>query len=329
MTLDPAPSIVITDCDHGEVGPETAILSDAGLTARLEACVTAADVIAAARDADALINQYAPIDEEVVAALTRCRVIVRYGVGVDNVDVDAATRHGIWVVNVPDYGVEEVADHALALFLALARGIGPLDRAVRAGEWEYRRAPSLHRVSAMTVGVVGCGRIGRITAEKLRCLGATVLATDVAGVPADLQERGVEAVSLEDLLRRADGVTLHVPLGNGTNHLIAAEQLALMKPTAFLINTARGGLVDTDALVAALEGGHLAGAALDVLEEEPPGAASPLSARDDGLVTPHSAWFSEESYQALKTEVAREVVRVLNGERPRSPVNEPEGVRRG
>jgi D-3-phosphoglycerate dehydrogenase / 2-oxoglutarate reductase len=323
------PTVVITDCDHPDVEPERAVLAEAGVEVRLERCRTSEDVVAAARDAEALIVQYAEVDEAVLRALERCRAVVRYGVGVDSVDVEAATRLGVWVVNVPDYGVEEVSDHALALLLGLLRGIPRLDRAVRAGTWDDGSAGPLRRLSTRTIGVVGCGRIGGAFARKARALGLRVLAHDPAGVPDALREAGIEATSFDGLLEEADALSLHVPLTAGTEHLIDAAALARMRPGAFLVNTSRGGLVDGAALLAALEEGRLGGAALDVLEEEPPGPDDPLVRHERVVVTPHAAWYSEESAHTLKSEVAREAARVLRGARPRSPVNEPEEVRAG
>lgn len=327
MTLRPTPTVVITDCDHDSVAPEAEVLDQAAITYRLAACRTAADVIAAGGDAEVLINQYAPITDEVLAALPRCRAVVRYGVGVDNVDVEAASRHGVWVVNVPDYGVEEVADHTLALILSLLRGVTRLDRAVRIGDWRYDVVKPLRRLSSLTVGIVGTGRIGAAVAKRASCLSLHVMAYDVAPIPQQLLAAGVTTATFDDLLRTADVVTLHVPLAETTHHLIGSEQLRVMKRDAVLVNTARGGLVDHEALCTALDRGDIRGAALDVLEQEPPPADLELVRRDDVVLTPHSAWYSEESFLALKTEVAREAVRVLSGSAPRSAVNRIEAGR--
>lgn len=315
--------VVITDCDHGDIDPESRVFTEAGFGVSLAGCKTSSDVVEEAREADALINQYAPIDDAVLAALERCLVVVRYGVGVDTVDVEAATRRGVWVVNVPDYGTEEVSDHALALLVNLLRGISRLDRAVRAGEWDYSAVRPLRRVRDLTVGVVGCGRIGAAFARKAKCLGVRVLGHDPVRAPEELEDGGVEPAGFDELLAASDAVSLHAPLTEETRHLIGAEQLRRMKTGAYLINTSRGGLVDQGALLAALDGGEIGGAALDVLEGEPPEKGDPLVSHERALITPHAAWYSEESTQALKTEVAREVVRVLSGERPRSPVNQP------
>jgi D-3-phosphoglycerate dehydrogenase len=268
--------------------------------------------------------QYAPIDADVIAALPAVRVLARYGVGVDNVDLDAAAAAGVWVANVPDYGTEEVADHALALVYALLRAIPRLDRAVRSGDWDVTAVRPLRRVSTLTLGIVGAGRIGRATAEKARGVGLRVIVADPDAASLD----GYEVVEFEDLLRTADIVSVHAPLTAATRHLIDAAALGRMRPGSYLVNTARGGLVDVDAVLEALTSGQLAGAAIDVLEHEPPGPDFALAAHPRAIVTPHAAWYSEESYRTLKQEAAREVVRVLEGGRPRSPVNEPVGEAR-
>lgn len=319
----PSPNIVITDCDHADIEPESRVFAEAGFDVKLAECETSDDVVEQARDADGIINQYAPIDESVLAALERCKVVVRYGVGVDTVDVDAASRQGVWVVNVPDYGVEEVSDHALAMMMNLFRGVGQFDRAVRAGTWDVNMIHQLYRVSNLTVGVLGCGRIGAAFARKARCLGMSVLGYDVSGVPEELVRAGVEQADFNELLTSSDAISLHLPLTEKTHHLIGAEQFRQMKPRTYLINTARGGLVDSAALLEALNEGAIAGAALDVLETEPPEKGDALVSHERVVNTPHAAWYSEESYEALKAGAAREVVRVLTGEPPYSPVNEP------
>ncbi len=319
------PLVVITDCDHPDVDPERSVLEAAGTELRLARCRTSEDVAEAAQEADAIIVQYAPVDEAALRALPRCRAVVRYGVGVDTIDVEAATRLGKWVVNVPDYGTEEVSDHALALLLGLLRGVVTLDRAVRDGRWDDSADGPLRRVSTRTVGVLGCGRIGSAFARKAKGAGLRVQAHDPAGVPDELASAGIESVDLDVLLETSDAVSLHLPLTPETHHVIDAHALARLPAGACVVNTSRGGLVDGAALLDALERGHLAGAALDVLESEPPEPGDPLVHHERVVVTPHAAWYSEESARALKTEVAREAVRVLEGERPRSPVNEPSG----
>jgi D-3-phosphoglycerate dehydrogenase / 2-oxoglutarate reductase len=313
--------VVITDLDHDNVDPERSVLDGHDVELRVLRCRTPEEVAAQAGDADVLINQYVPITAEALDALPRCRLVVRYGVGVDNVDVEAAAARGVWVANVPDYGRDEVADHTLALALAVLRGVVALDRSVREGSWDLEAARPLRRLSALTYGVVGCGAIGTAMAGRAAGLGMRVLGYDVPQVGS---VPPIERVPLEELLSSSDVVSLHAALTAETHHLLGAAALERMRPTAFLVNTARGGLVDAAALLAALDAGELAGAALDVLEGEPPDELGRRLARHPKVVmTPHAAWYSEEAFHTLKTEVAREALRVLEGGAPRSPVNAP------
>jgi len=322
------PSAVITDCDHATVDPERAVLGEAGIAVRLERCRTAEDVARAAADADGLLVQYARVDDAALAALPRVRVVVRYGVGVDTIDVEAAARRGVWVANVPDYGTQEVSDHALALLLALARGVVRQDREVRAGRWDVNAVRPLRRLPELTLGVVGLGRIGAALARKARAVGFGVVGHDPRGLPDELRALGVREVALDELWGAVDALSLHLPLTAETHHLLGEEALARLRPGALVVNTARGGLVDGAALLRALEDGRVGGAGLDVLEREPPGEEErALVTHERVVATPHAAWYSEESERVMKTEAAREVVRVLRGERPRSPVNEPEHPR--
>ena len=315
--------VVITDCDHDNVDPERAVLDGHDVELRVLQCRTPKEVADQAGDADVLINQYVPITAAVLDALARCRLVVRYGVGVDNVDVEAATARGVWVANVPDYGRDEVADHTLALALTVLRGVVVLDRSVREGRWDLEAARPLRRLATLTYGVIGCGAIGSAVARRAAGLGMRVLGYDVEGVASDPP---IQRVPLEELLASADLVSLHAALTPDSHHLIDADALARMRPSAFLVNTARGGLVDAAALLAALDAGALAGAALDVLEGEPPDELGWRLARHPRVVaTPHAAWYSEEAFHTLKTEVAREALQVLEGGRPRSPVNQPAG----
>jgi D-3-phosphoglycerate dehydrogenase / 2-oxoglutarate reductase len=317
--------VVITDCDHDTIDPERQVLSGHDVELRLAQCRTPAEVAERAGDADVLINQYVPITAEVLDALPRCRLVVRYGVGVDNVDLDAAAARGVWVANVPDYGRDEVADHTLALAMTLLRGVAILDRSVRAGGWDLGPARPLRRLGTLTYGVVGCGAIGTAVAGRAAGLGMRVVGYDVDQVRS---QPPIQRLPLAELLASADLVSLHAALTVDSAHLVDAAALAAMKPTAYLVNTARGGLVDTEALLAALDAGELAGAALDVLEQEPPaGSGRALVGHPRVVATPHAAWYSQEAFLTLKTEVAREALRVLEGGQPRSPVNQPTGRR--
>ena len=246
------PLVVITDCDHGTIAPEEAVLRAAGVEYRLHQAKTEDDVVAVARDADAIILQYAPITGRVLDGLPRCRVAVRYGVGVDTVDLQAATERGVVVANVPDYCMEEVSDHALAMGLALWRGVVLYDRAIRGGTWSATMKTPMYRLRGKVVGVIGLGRIGACFARKAMGVGMTAIGYDpyLTTLP-----EGVRSVSFETLLREADLISLHLPLSAATKHLINEAALRLMKPTALLVNTARGGLVDTQALCRRSAGG--------------------------------------------------------------------------
>lgn len=322
MTGAARASVFVTDCDHPSVAIERRVVEAAGLGLEVRQCRTAAEVASACRDAAGLIVQYAPITRAVLAALPRCRVVVRYGVGTDTVDIDAATDLGVAVCNVPDYGVEEVSDHALALLLALGRGIVTLDRAVRAGDWSLATIPAVRRLRGRVLGLVGLGRIGRAVARKALALGLEVIGHDPAAAPPP---RGVTPVGLDELLARSDFVSLHAPLLPATRHLFDDAAFGRMKPGAFLINTARGGLVDTDALTRALAEGRLAGAGIDVLEREPIAPDHPLLEQPNCLLTPHAGWFSQDAFAELKTKAAEEAVAVVTGAVPRYCLN-PEAL---
>lgn len=312
------PLVVITDCDHGTIAPEEAVLRAAGVEYQLHQVKTEDDVIAVARNADGILLQYAPITGRVLDALPRCRVAVRYGVGVDTIDLAAATERGVVVANVPDYCFEEVSDHALAMALALWRGVVYYDRAIRGGAWNAPAKRPMQRLHGKVMGLIGTGRIGATLAKKAAGVGMSVVAYDpylTAWPP------GVRSVSFEALLKDSDIVSLHVPLTAETRHLLNDAALRLMKPTALLVNTARGGLVDTQALCRALQEGRIGGAALDTLEEEPIPANSPLLALPNVILSPHAGWYSDQSVMDLKRKTAEAAIAVLRGQRPYSPVN--------
>jgi D-3-phosphoglycerate dehydrogenase len=313
--------IVITDCDHESLAPEQAAAAPAGADVVWAKCRTEDEVIAAAADADGILVQYAPITAKVLDALPKIKAIGRYGVGVDTVDVTAATSRSVAVCNVPDYGTEDVSDHAIALALTVARGTARFDRRVRAGEYDLAPVKPLHRVNTRTFGVVGLGLIGSATARKAQGLGYTVIGHDPLQAPGTVTEDGIDVVSFDELLRSADVISLHVPLNEQTRHLINEDTLFRMKPGAVLINTCRGGVVDTAAVAAALSTGQLAGAGLDVFEEEPLPASSPLLVLDNAVLTPHAAWYSEESYSELKRRTMENVLDVCAGRTPRNILN--------
>jgi len=315
--------IVVSDCDHDSLDIEKGVLEKAGLGFTLLQCKSEEDVIANCKGAGIILNQYAPMTRKVMAALLpELKLIVRYGVGVNNIDLEAASDLGVQACNVPDYSMEEVSDQALAMLLALARKLIPMCAATQNGAWDYQTSIPLYRLSEQTIGVIGLGRIGRRFAEKARVLGSRVIGYDPVYTPnaADGSEF-IASVPLAKLLAEADLISVHCPLTPQTHHLIDAAALAQMKPSAYLVNVSRGGIVDEDALVAALRAGKLAGAALDVAEKEPLSADSPLRGCPNCLLTPHMAWYSEEAGLELKRKVAEEAVRMAKGEPVRYPVN--------
>jgi D-3-phosphoglycerate dehydrogenase len=308
--------MAITDCDHVAMEEEMGVFSACGVEADLLQCKTEEDLIEGLREYEVVGNQYAPFTERVFASLKNLKAVVRYGVGVDNIDLDAASRHGVSVSNVPDYGVQEVASHALMLMLALSRKLLPLDKSVRAGGWAYEVGIPIYRYSRQTAGIVGLGRIGKTFADYVRGLGMRILATDPR-YPREAGERYsfVEMTSLETLLAESDVVSIHCPLETARN-LIGAQQFKMMKPTAYLINVARGGIVNEEALEKALAGGWIAGAACDVLVQEPPRGIHPLLRFENFIGTPHIAWYSVQSSEDLKRKLAEEMVRYINGQKP-------------
>jgi D-3-phosphoglycerate dehydrogenase / 2-oxoglutarate reductase len=313
-----APLVVICGLDHANIAEEQDVFAKAGLRFQVVVARSDAEYLERCREADGLLIQYGDVTRRVLEGLPRVRVLVRYGVGVDGIDLAAATDHGVPVVNVPDYGTDEVANHAVALLLALARKIARLDRQTRGGGWDVFRIGPVTRLAGQTVGILGCGRIGSAVARKLSGFDVRLLGCDpyVETFPP-----GVQPVAFERLLAESDYLTIHCPLTDETRHAFDAESLGWMRPTSMLINTARGGIVDTAALTDALQQGFLAGAGLDVLEEEPIDPASPLLRMEQVIVTPHAAWYSEEGRSDLKRCAAEEAVRVLRGERPRHCVN--------
>lgn len=314
--------VVVTDHVFRNLDAERDILGGAGHELRFEGNAgTLEEVAAVVAGADAVLNCYAPLPGSVIETMTGCRVIARYGIGLDTIDIPAATARGIYVTNVPDYCIDEVSDHALALILALARGVVRLDRGVRAGAWDPMVVRPLHRLRGSTLGLIGFGRIARRLAEKAAAVGFRVVATDPY-VPAEaMEDVGVDQRDLERLLAEADVVSIHAPLTEQSRHLIGAAALARMKPGALLVNTSRGPLVDTAALLEALEAGRLGGAALDVLEKEPPEPGDPLPERQDVVITPHAAFYSEEAVAELQRKAAEQVVAALAGEVPAYAVN--------
>jgi D-3-phosphoglycerate dehydrogenase len=282
---------------------------------------TPEEFLGAAEDCDALLNTYAgPITAEVMARMPKCRIIARYGIGVDTIDLEAATRAGIIVTNNPTYCIEEVAEHTMALLLACARKVPLYDRLVRAGRWEVPPGKPMFRLAGRTLGLVGFGNIAREVAVRAAAFGMRIVFADpfVKEGQFDIPARKVE---LDTLLRESDFVSVHPPLTAQTRKMINDEALGKMKPTAFLVNCARGPVVDTDALVRALDAKKIAGCALDTTDPEPLPDPHPLRNRGNVIVTPHVAWYSEQALVGLQAGAPGEVRRVLKGEGPVNVVN--------
>jgi D-3-phosphoglycerate dehydrogenase / 2-oxoglutarate reductase len=316
-------TVAVVDHRFADLGVERALLAPHGLGVVDSAGLDRDAVLDACAEVDAvLVGARFRMNAAAIARLGRCRVIVRHGVGVENVDVDAAARAGIWVAYVPDYCIDEVADHAIAMLLALSRRLPNLDRDVRAGAWGIPAGLPVRRLSTQTLGVVGFGRIGEAVGRRARALGLRVLAADPVRDAQEVRAAGAEPVTLDALLERSDLVTLHAPPAHG-GPVLSAAAIARMKPGAAVVNVARGGLIDERAMVAALRDGRLAGAALDVAAAEPLRPDDPLLAAPNVLVTPHAAWYSLEAVQELREKAVAEVVRVLSGEPPLNPANSP------
>jgi D-3-phosphoglycerate dehydrogenase / 2-oxoglutarate reductase len=298
---------LVTDAEYTSLDLEAEVLAAEGHELISASCRTADDVIQAGAAVDAMLVQYAPITAAVFEALPQLRLVSRYGVGVDSVDTEAAREHGVWVCNVPDYGTTEVSLHAVAMLLALLRNLAGHDREVRAGRWDYHLGGGLRRPSSLTLGVVGMGRIGRMTGERAAPWFGAVVGYDPY-LPDSAWPQGFERLELPDLFARSSAVTLHLPLTDTTRGFVGHDLLSRMPTGSYLVNTARGGLIDLDALLEALENGQLAGAALDVLPQEPPPKDHPLLAHPRALITPHVAWHSVEAEVELRRKAAQNIV---------------------
>ena len=309
--------IVISDCDHDNIEPELEVLKKHGLRCELRKCVKEQEVIDGCKDATVLIVQYAQITRRAMQELPNLKQVVRYGVGVDTVDVDAATEHGVQICNVPDYGTNEVADQAMAHTLYLMRKLYKTNEDIRAGCWDYTRAKPIRRMSCLSAGIIGLGRIGKQYAKRMHAFGFQILAADPAAF--DVPDY-VSIVPLETLLKQADVISIHCP-SDGNIDLISEREIAMMKDGVYIINTARGGILNEDALEKALSSGKVAGAGLDVASKEPIPADHPLLRHKNASVSPHIAWHSEEAARELKRKVAEEAVRFITGQPVHYPVN--------
>lgn len=317
------PKIIICDCDHADTNPEHNVFTQAGVEYKRLQCTSQEQVLAECQGAVVFLNQYVRMDENIFKNIPSLKLVVRYGVGVDNVNLADATKYGVQVTNVPDYGMHEVADQALALMMSLVRKICFLDKRVHQGVWDYREVVPIRRLSECTIGVVGLGRIGSAFAHRASAMGSKIIGFDRAfGRPGRTFPQFVEPKdTLEEMLEEADIVSLHCDLNEFSSSMMNKERFARMKEGAYLINTARGGIIDEAALVDALKSGRLGGAGLDVTVKEPISKDHPLLAFDNVIITPHSGWYSEEAAVELKRKCAEDAVNFISGRPVKYPVN--------
>ena len=313
--------ILITDYDFKDLDLEFELYRDAGIEIVTAQCKTEDDVIAAAAGCLGLLVQYAPIGARVFAARPEIRIVSRCGAGYDTINTADAKKHGVWVANSPDYGVGEVATHALAMTLTLLRHIAFYDRDVRAGHWHYTSPGTMRRVSNMTLGILGLGRIGKRMAHIGRNCFRRVIACDPYIIDGDFPAY-VERVDLSNLFRESDAISLHVPLTDETRAMVGSALLKLMRRGSVLVNTARGAVVNIDDLLAAFDAGTLDGAALDVLPVEPPAPGHPILKHPRVLLTPHSAFYSVEAEKELRRKAAQNLIDWARSGRPRYVVVE-------
>lgn len=316
--------VTVSDSVFPNLDPARQVLATIGAELRMADTPTPEGIVGAAASSDALLVTYAKITADMIRKMPKCRVISRFGIGVDNVDIDAATASGIVVTKVPDYCIDEVSDHAMALLLAIVRKIPSSSARTHGGRWEMKAVVPIHRLRGSVLGLAGFGRIPQLVAPKAQAFGMKVVAYDPF-IPADVFSRaGVEKVELPTLLATSDYISVHTPLTPETRNLFNRDTFGQMKRGAYIVNTARGPIIDEAALAEALDSGQIGGAALDVMTQEPP-PPSPLFGRDNVIVTPHTSFYSEESLVELQVKAAQEVVAVLSGKPPRNPVN-PEAL---
>jgi D-3-phosphoglycerate dehydrogenase len=322
------PKVVIADHDYGNLDIERPILEAAGARVVALQAKSEEDLFEEARDCDAIINQYARVGAATIDRMERCKVIARYGIGVDIVDVEAATRKGILVTNVRDYCTDEVADHAIGLWLALARKLVQYNAATHNGIWQWQTGRPIYRLRGRTMGIVSFGKIGQAIAQRAKAFGVSLIAYDPY-LPRDVfLTKGVNRVGKDEILERSDYLMMQVPMTPETLHFLGEAELSRMKQGSIIVNTGRGPTIDNRALYRALVRKQIAGAGLDDPEEEPAKrkrwdpSGNPLFSLDNVIVTSHVAYYSEESIRLARETAACEVARILKGERPLNPVNE-------
>jgi D-3-phosphoglycerate dehydrogenase / 2-oxoglutarate reductase len=315
------PVIAVTDSVFPSLDPAKAALAKLNPTFRMSKSVNADDILAVAKDADAILVTYAKLARDILSQLTKCRAIGRFGLGVDNIDLVAAREKGIAVNYVPDYCIREVSDHAVALLLALIRKIPLSNKLVQAGRWEMPAVVPIRRIESTVLGLIGFGHIPRLVAPKAKAFGIKVIAFDPFAKPDVFKAAGVESVDFDTLLKTSDYVSVHAPLTPQTRGLMNAAAFGKMKKGAYIVNTARGPLIDEAAMIAALDSGRLGGAALDVVATEPLTKDSALLGRDNVIISPHTAFYSIEALEELQSKCASDVARVLSGEKAIYPIS--------
>ena len=314
--------VVVTDDRFGSYKEEIGVLNELDVELKIFNCNTEQEVIEAVKDADGVLANLAPITRRVIEGMNRCKVISRYGVGYDNVDIEAATERGIWIARVPDYSFEDVSDHALALLMGAVRKIPYKDRKIREGKWNIRKEQPIHRIKERTLGLIGYGAIARAFHRKVSGLGlGRVLVYDPFVEEDVITGVGAKKVSFKQILHDSDFISIHVPLTKETFHMLGKREFEQMKSNVILINTSRGSVIDEEALIEALESGKIGYACLDVFETEPLPDDHPLKKLDNVILTDHTGYYSEESLVELKIKAARNIVEVLKGNKPTYPVN--------
>ena len=313
--------VLITDYAWSSLEPERKVLADAGSEIIVAETGEESELLTHAPMVDGILTCWQPVHEPVIVAAKQCQIIARYGIGLDNIDVDAATENGIIVTNVPTYCVDEVSDHAMALLLACARKVTRFDGAVKSGKWDQNVGQQMYRLRGKTIGIVGFGNIARTLIPKAKAFGLIVNVYSPRTEPELIKSLGANKISFDELLKTSDYISIHAPLTSETEHMFSEDEFRAMKPTAYLINTARGGIVDTDAFYKALKINEIAGAGLDVLETEPPQEDAMLLNLENVVITPHAAFISEESINDLQVTAAKCVADVLTGKLPNTLVN--------
>ena len=313
--------VLITDYAWSSIEPERQVLAEIGTALIIAETGDEEELLTYAPKVDGILTCWKPVSARVIADAKKCKIIGRYGIGLDNIDVESATEHGIIVTNVPAYCVDEVSDHAIALLLACARNIPLYNIAVKNGTWDQNIGHQMYRLRGKTVGVIGFGRITKALIPKVLALGLKVNVYSPRTSAEIIKQYKADKVTFDELLKTSDFVSIHAPLTAETQHMFSHDAFRAMKSTAFLINAARGGIVHSSALTEALKNGEIAGAGLDVLETEPPDLGESLLQLDNVIITPHAAFISDESIHELEITAATCVLQVLTGELPDTIVN--------